>query len=515
MANVSIPNLPPAIALSGAEQIEVVQGGVSCRATLGQLVAPVGGVFATYPALAATTGAALVGTTDGTTVQAALDARVRSSDLAASSGATLVGYTAAFTGAVLRTAASKFGDIASVRDFGAVGDGAASDTAAVSSWDNLASKKYIPAGNYKTTTASASFKGPWRGDGQVIDSSSNKRAPWFTAVSSAPSSFGNWTSLETAFNGDISKVLLPIEARITGAATLGRPTTGYVYTPEAYPIIAYLYNSSGWNQQTGGNDGRTAACLIRGKVDQYGQGDAVVFNASAFVTGARAGATSFLANPAASLFNGDMTAGASGVYMNPFETNCVDGGFDVAHIGAVYNGTRTVNTGAIGAWWGGVRVQSNGAAAWDNIISAIGKFNAGLDFTGSALDFGTNKGAATLKANDRVYLNASSSNGNFVTSYGGEYITYSSGISGIICAVGGSAILQLTASQVTSTVTTVATNIRVNAATSAASAGQLAFGTTTATSATAGANGAPPAQVLGYLVANLGGTTIKLPYYSN
>ncbi len=37
MANITIPNLPVAIALSGTEQVEVVQSGVSCRATTQQI----------------------------------------------------------------------------------------------------------------------------------------------------------------------------------------------------------------------------------------------------------------------------------------------------------------------------------------------------------------------------------------------------------------------------------------------------------------------------------------------
>lgn len=38
MSNTTIPNLPMAISLSGAEQLEVVQSGVSKRATLSQIV---------------------------------------------------------------------------------------------------------------------------------------------------------------------------------------------------------------------------------------------------------------------------------------------------------------------------------------------------------------------------------------------------------------------------------------------------------------------------------------------
>ncbi len=59
----------------------------------------------------------------------------------------------------------------------------------------------------------------------------------------------------------------------------------------------------------------------------------MAYNFSAFVTGAKAGATHFLANPAGNGFSGDLTAGAAGVYLNPYETNCTDNGFDIAHIG--------------------------------------------------------------------------------------------------------------------------------------------------------------------------------------
>lgn len=54
---------------------------------------------------------------------------------------------------------------------------------------------------------------------------------------------------------------------------------------------------------------------------------------------------------------------------------------------------------------------------------------------------------------------------------------------------------------------------KLSAATPTVTAGQLGIGTTTAASATAGA-AALPANPLGFLVMNLGGTVIKIPYYS-
>jgi hypothetical protein len=45
--------------------------------------------------------------------------------------------------------------------------------------------------------------------------------------------------------------------------------------------------------------------------------------------------------------------------------------------------------------------------------------------------------------------------------------------------------------------------------------GALGIGSNTAATATTGTSGATPAQVAGYLTWNLGGTVIKIPYYSN
>ena len=59
-----------------------------------------------------------------------------------------------------------------------------------------------------------------------------------------------------------------------------------------------------------------------------------------------------------------------------------------------------------------------------------------------------------------------------------------------------------------------AQKVLLTATASAAGAGQVMLGNGTSATATAGAAGAPPAQVLGYLSAYLGGTQIKLPYYS-
>jgi hypothetical protein len=79
--------------------------------------------------------------------------------LTSSIGATsadLVTYTPSGTSAVARSAASKFGDVISVKDFGAVGDDVANDTAALQAAINAAyaanKALYIPGGKYRFTT---------------------------------------------------------------------------------------------------------------------------------------------------------------------------------------------------------------------------------------------------------------------------------------------------------------------------------------------------------------------------
>lgn len=66
-----------------------------------------------------------------TNVEGALQEAMTRYDLAASSGSSLVGYTQGGTGAITRTVQNRLRDFVSFKDFGAVGDGVADDTAEV------------------------------------------------------------------------------------------------------------------------------------------------------------------------------------------------------------------------------------------------------------------------------------------------------------------------------------------------------------------------------------------------
>lgn len=118
--------------------VDNIGGGV----TLNQLAAPGG---------AALIGNTPAGTIAATTVQGAINEIV--SDLAASSGSSLVGFLQAGTGATARTAQAKMREIVSVKDFGAVGNGVADDTAAIQAAIDAVNAAgggvvYFPAGTY-------------------------------------------------------------------------------------------------------------------------------------------------------------------------------------------------------------------------------------------------------------------------------------------------------------------------------------------------------------------------------
>jgi hypothetical protein len=343
---------------------------------------------------------------------------------------------------------SMFGAAMSLLMLGAVGDGVTNDTAAVTAAE-ASPPYYVPRGNYLTTLAQGTLRGRWYGDGTIIDSAGNKRGRWFSAIAAAPSSFGTHTSVLTAFNGDTSKVQLLMEHRITGAATLGQPTSGYQYTPEAYPQYMFVYNEAGYNHSTSTNTGRTIAVGNHVRIVNAGQGDMAAFNAKATVSSTRSGATSFLANPAVSMMNGDLTTTVAGAYLNCLEFALDDNGFDCAGIGLVFNMARSVTTGALGEAWNGVRIQSG--ATGQDIDS--GYFVSGPMRYGIDLVHGTfSSGAIAIKADDKIYLNATADPNTlkrYPASAGNSYIDYNSASSIIRIVSGGTASLQVKSDLVT------------------------------------------------------------------
>lgn len=322
-------------------------------------------------------------------------------------------YDPPFAGGVAYPVCQKLEQTVSVVDFGAVGDGVTDDTVAIQNAE-LNVPVYAPPGTYLASgVANVIFlAGRQYGSGQIKTADGNKSAPNFSVISSPPTSVGNQGFISTAFNGDISGVQFPVGHVIKGATTLTQPTSGYYLSFETAAFYTQLYNSSGHNQSLSQPDGRTGTSAYMTKIFNDGQGDLGCYFGISFVTGTKAGSTNFLANPAAGIFGGQMNCGADGVYMNPYEVNLQDNGFDVACVGSVNNFTRTNNTGAKNVFWAGYLAQSIGSVAADSAFVPNGKWNNGLDLVNA--DFGTNKSAISLKEDQRIYFN------NFATPTGGS-----------------------------------------------------------------------------------------------
>ena len=264
--------------------------------------------------------------------------------------------------------------------------------------------------------------------------------------STPPSSICSTGSYASGFSCDLSKLNYAVGNNITGATTLGQPTTGYLVNPNMSSIYVYFSNASGFNNSTSSNSGRTNGSAIYVKADALGQGDTTVLFGNVFVNSARAGATSFLANPAGGIIGGQVLAGQAGVYLEPLgDMNCNDQGFDVACIGGVFNLNRSVSTGALGATWLGLRVQSQGSASIDAAFSASGNINVGYDISNATL--GTNQAAIALSANQRIYGNVTGGT-FFPSALSNSYLVYSSGASGWQVTTAGVTNLTVTNSYV-------------------------------------------------------------------
>jgi hypothetical protein len=83
------------------------------------------------------------------------DGAIVNADVNASAGivATKLAFTQSGAGATVRTVDSKLKDVVSVKDFGAVGDGVADDTAAIQAAITASTSIVFPAGTYKTISS--------------------------------------------------------------------------------------------------------------------------------------------------------------------------------------------------------------------------------------------------------------------------------------------------------------------------------------------------------------------------
>ena len=279
---------------------------------------------------------------------------------------------------------------------------------------------------------------------------------------------------ESTYDANIASIdsnsSMRLKLSITGSDTAGTPAAGYTNAIDLTADYSCIINESGHNESLSSNEGRTGIMAKRVKLVHGGQGDLIAYNASIRVNGAsKEGVTHWLSNPAGVLINGTIIGETDGCYLNPRELYLTDKpneiAYNVACVGDVINMDRNhiseskIN-GGIGQIWAAYRAQSVGSARVDSILSATGLFFRGVDLSMPALDF-ESKAAITIKANDRIYLNATAAEVDDATVFirsnwrstdvGETYIEYDTNTLRAKIVVGGVESLQVSNAQVSVT----------------------------------------------------------------
>lgn len=244
------------------------------------------------------------------------------------------------------------------------------------------------------------------------------------------------------FNGDNSRGFIQLQYSWTQGPSdpMGPVGTTYRYAPHITPIMisGYIGPGVGHNSTTFRNGpGRTGVTMSRLRLSHFGQGDAAAYNASVFVGGQEAGATHYLAQPAGSILNGDISAGAPGVYLNTFETIARDNGHDVSSIAFVANLVRTNDTGALNTRWNGFAVQSQGTRAVDSAYRADGPFHAVFDASRAL-----GQGGVVLRQGQRIYFQAEANAERARADLGDTYVSHDG--AGVTFVVGGVTVMRMT-----------------------------------------------------------------------
>lgn len=144
-----------------------------------------------------------------------LDAALRE-DLAASSGSSMSGFIQSGTGAVETTVQSKLREIVSVKDYGAVGDGATNDTTAIANAIATGKSVFFPEGTYVSDTQTIATVGQSLfGSGQL-------------SIILARSAGANLLKVQADY-------VSIADLRLNGVETGISNTTFAIYTSSAYP----------------------------------------------------------------------------------------------------------------------------------------------------------------------------------------------------------------------------------------------------------------------------------------
>lgn len=300
-----------------------------------------------------------------------------------------VRFTQDGTGAVERLASEKLKEWVSVKDFGAVGDSVADDTAALELARNTAKPYVFPAGQYKLSSAFDSQNTPSVGFGAVFDA----QVPESTFFRS---------------HIDFGKKAIERTSIRVASEYVEAPTT-YTYIKDLVSVNIRHINSAGYQQTyTSDSGGRTSVPAIYIESDHIGYGDCPGVSAHIGVQRHAnfASATLWTGMNSGVLYDGSVGAVTGNVNLYGAEWALSDNGNDrVAANGLVLrlrrdNGNPS-NFSPYRTVWSGIRAMSEGNFAADTAFLVQGKWHVGLDFSGATL---TDNAAVALKTNDRIYF---------------------------------------------------------------------------------------------------------------
>lgn len=181
------------------------------------------------------------------------------------------------------------------------------------------------------------------------------------------------------------------------------------------------------------------------------------------------------------------------------------------NFGSIGTGANTTAVMTVGA---GAKIVPNGASP--GIISATQLWNIpitqntpnntnGLQYNATNGDLEYVPTAQTITATTSQWLNSYSAVTGLFTATQPAASDLSNG------TIGSGKVVLSTSPTLSGN--PIASNFTLVSPTPIASTAQVAFGALTAATASTGGGQATPATVLGYLVANVGGTTVKIPYY--
>lgn len=335
--------------------------------------------------------------------------------LLSSAGSSIIGFIQIGAGAILRNIQDKLRETISVKDFGAKGDGATDNTAAVtaalsSSSDRVVTlpRKARQSGNYVVSSGFYGYPNSrFQGDGRlVINGKGQARDRAFISQEMGDTDDSN--SFENWFDGDWSKQFRTSYSFVASAVGTAN-ITQYRHLTRAAQDIHVMFHTGGKN--TAENDqvgGRTGVWREMVYLTHGGQGDfgTTYYRLAGYST---RGGTHWLAEPALSTqaYDFDTLSSANGLYQQRSEVNHKDYNDGTTQVGInvgtdTVNYTRNSNITTKYQGWGFLRTQSIGTYAIDYVISPAGLHKRIIDT--SPTNLGSDGAAFALLGGHYTYL---------------------------------------------------------------------------------------------------------------